>query len=162
MSDRKAGTSAVLGSLYGGSKTGHWELMGDYWEQAMSRVQRHDPPKYNGEPYFCIKCNKPCVSQAVAQGSPRCECRHDVRQRETAEAAMQRRAHWLLKREFDAPDVIHDWKTAQQVVIDKVWAEKAYKVDFAELEKRMSELYEHRTDAMLYGYHGVSSNKEKK
>jgi hypothetical protein len=146
MSDRKAGKIAALGMAYGGSKTGHFHMkMGDYWEQAMSRVRRPDPIRYNGNPYLCTRCEKPMVARCVAGSDDnRCICHHAKRQKETKQQAMERRAHWLLKKEFDP---------------DPAWADEAYKVDFAEIEKSMSQ---HLSDAMLYGWHGVTNNKEKK
>lgn len=65
------------------------------------------PPRnaYDGEPWFCAKCHLPLADGGgVKSGS--CLMPNDQFETcefETREAAMERRAHWLLKAEFDKP-----------------------------------------------------------
>lgn len=63
------------------------------------------PPRneYDGEPFFCVKCNLPLASPDGGQKSGSCLMHNDQFETcvlETREAAMERRAHWLLKEEF--------------------------------------------------------------
>lgn len=157
--DRKTGKNALLAAAYG-SKTGRFgSNMRDYWEQAHSRFPRQDPPRYCGEPMICTVCQQLMVKASM--GVKRCECRHDERQRETKQAAMERRAHWLLKREFDEPDpvVIRDW--AQDVTMLPPPPAHPYKINMAEFEKRWMDLNEKVTNELIYGANATTSNKEK-
>jgi hypothetical protein len=153
MTGHKVGKSAALGMAYGGSKTGRFiggDLYDRYW---------HDPIRYNGRPYLCTRCEKPMVQRAVAGGDDtRCRCRHDVRQKESKQQAMERRAHWLLKREFEPdPVVIHDWQSSALVFDVDAYSAKVLehynRVDFAKMEERLA-------GTVLYG--DVVTDKEKK
>lgn len=85
---RDAGKKATLGMTFGGFSHEHiYEWL--------------EPREFNGEPYFCTRCKKPALSHLAAGGKHRCRCHHLKRVKETKAAAMERRAHWLLKREFD-------------------------------------------------------------
>lgn len=157
--DRKIGKIRELAVGYSGSKTGRFSLSAQHSLEAMSRIYRQDPPKYSGEPWLCTRCKQPMVKASM--GVKRCECRHDVRQRETKQAAMERRAHWLLKREFDEPDpvLIRDWKTSyERIAMLPPSPATPYKVDYVELEKRWMELNEKMTNELIYG--GVVTNNK--
>lgn len=141
-------------------KTGKIRDAKSQLEQAMSRIYRQEPPQYSGKPLICTVCQQPMVKAIM--GVKRCECRHDVRQRETKQAAMERRAHWLLKKEFD-PEyaVIRDWPTDRHVAMLPPPLMHPYKFDYAKLEKRWAELNEKMTDELIYGVNAGTNNKEK-
>lgn len=70
-----------------------------------SRPSRNE---YDGEPFFCVKCHRRLAAER-GQKSGSC-LMHKTCEFETREAAMERRAHWLLKAEFDRPNAQEQWE----------------------------------------------------
>lgn len=87
----------------------------------------YTPPGYAGKPYRCVSCNRP-ASKHESWMTNACRCANP--QLESKEDAMQRRAHWLLQREFDKPEPM-TWPGAHHVVGD------THISDFTQMESRI-------------------------
>lgn len=88
------------------------KIITDYHVGALDAYGYHrysaEPRDYDGTPYFCTRCDKPAVGRQAAKDMgvhSRCRCHHLKRVVESKDAAMARRAHWLLKEEFDPSEL---------------------------------------------------------
>lgn len=77
----------------------------------------YTPSLYSGKPFSCAVCDKVHPVKANWMNHP-CECASPVL--ETKEAAMERRAHWLLKKEFAPPELINWPGTVDHSVLHEI------------------------------------------